>query len=66
MYTNLGFGFAIGCIIIVAEIIYAKMTLSGRTLVFGWGTILLLLAMSAGLSVGTWTMIQTFYYPKTE
>ena len=28
--------------------------------------ILLLLAMSAGLSVGTWTMIQTFYYPKTE
>ena len=62
VYTNLGFGFASGCIIVVAEIIYAKLT-RPRNIKSRCCTILLLLFFSAILTTVTVTMIQAFYYP---
>ena len=64
MYSNLGLGFASGFLIIITEIIYAKMTRS-RNLQTGFGTILLLLTISAILAISTVTMIET-YYDATE
>ena len=62
MYSNLGLGFASGCIIIIAEIIYAKLTRPGRNLQ-GGGTILLLLTLSAFLTTVTVIMIKAYHYP---
>ena len=62
VYTNLGLGFASGCIIVVAEIIYAKLT-RPRNIKSRCCTILLLLIFSAVLTAVTVTMIQSFYYP---
>ena len=63
VYSNLGLGFASGCIIIIVEIIYAKLTLA-RNLQSGCGTILLLLTLSAILTTVTVNMIRTYYHPK--
>ena len=60
MFSNLGLGFASGCIIIIAEIIYAKLTRPGRNFQNG-GTILLLLTLSAILTTVTVTMIIQYY-----
>ena len=62
VYTNLGLGFASGCIIIIAEIIYARLTRPGRNLQ-GGGTILLLLTLSAILTTVTVLMIKAYHYP---
>ena len=62
MYSNLGVGFAFGCIVIIAEIIYGKANMP-RNPQSGCGTILLLLIFSAILTTVTVTMIQAFYYP---
>ena len=62
MYSNLGLGFASGCIIIIAEIIYARVTMP-RYRQSGCGTILLLLTLSTILTIVTVTMINTYYYP---
>ena len=62
MYSNLGLGFASGCIIIIAEIIYAKLTRPGRN-DQGGGTILLLLILSAILTTVTVLMINAYHYP---
>ena len=62
VYSNLGLGFASGCIIIIAEIIYAKMTMP-RNLQTGCGTILLLLTLSAVLTTVTSWMITEYYDP---
>ena len=60
VFSNLGLGFASGCIIIIAEIIYAKLTRPGRNFQNG-GTILLLLTLSAILTTVTVTMIIQYY-----
>ena len=60
MFSNLGLGFASGCIIIIAEIIYAKLTRPGRNFQNG-GTILLLLTLSAILTTVTVMMIIQYY-----
>ena len=65
MYSNLGLGFASGCFIIITEIIYAKITRS-RNLQTGYGTILLLLTISAILAISTVTMIETYYDPTEQ
>ena len=62
VYANLGFGLAAGCVIITAEIIYAKLTMPGN-LQSGCGTILLLLIISAILTAVTLIVIQTYHYP---
>ena len=62
VYSNLGLGFASGCIIIIAEIIYAKLTMP-RTLQSGCGTILLLLTSSVILTTVTSWMITEYYDP---
>ena len=62
VYSNLGLGFASGCIIIIAEIIYANLKRSRRS-VQGGGTILLLLILSAILTTVTVLMIEAYYYP---
>ena len=62
MYSNLGLGFAFGCVIIIAEIIYAKLTLA-RSLQSGYGTALLLLTLSAVLTTVTSWMIVEYYDP---
>ena len=62
VYSNLGLGFASGCIIIIAEIIYAKLTLA-RNLQSGCGTILLLLTLSVILTTVTSWMITEYYDP---
>ena len=64
MYSNLGFGFASGCIIIIAEIIYAKLTRKRRNLKGGGvGTTLFLLILSAILTTVTVLMIKAYHYP---
>ena len=65
VYSNLGLGFASGCIIIIVEIIYAKLTLA-RNLQSGCGTILLLLILSAILTTVTSWMINEYYDPSLE
>ena len=62
VFSNLGLGFASGCIIIIAEIIYAKLTRPGRNFQNG-GTILLLLILSAILTTATVLMIKAYFYP---
>ena len=66
MYSVLGFGFAFGGLMIIVEIIFAKLTRrksqrSGSSLF----TILLLLTLSAALVAVTIKMIDTYFYPKT-
>ena len=66
VYSVLGFGFASGGVMIIIEIIFAKLTKinnqrSGSSL--GIGTILLLLTLSATLAAVTIWMIYTFYDP---
>ena len=51
------------CVIIIAEIIYAKLT---RKLQSGCGTILLLLILSAILTTVTIWMIAEYYDPVAE
>ena len=63
VYSNLGLGFASGCIIIIAEIIYSKLTNPRRMLRSGCGTILLLLILSAILTTATVLMIKAYFYP---
>ena len=63
VYSNLGFGFASGCIIIIAEIIYARLTRPGRNLQCRCGTSLFLLTLSAILTTVTVLMIQAYHYP---
>ena len=60
MYSNLGFGFAFGCIVIIAEIIYGKANMP-RNPQSGCGTILLLLIFSAILTTVTIWMIAEYY-----
>ena len=60
VYANLGFGLAAGCVIIIAEIIYAKLTMPGN-LQSGCGTILLLLILSGSLAAVTSWMIIEYY-----
>ena len=62
VYSNLGFGFAFGCVIIIAEIIYAKLT-RPRSLQSGCCTSLLLLTLSAILTTVTSWMIAEYYDP---
>ena len=62
VYSNLGLGFAFGCLIIIAEIIYAKFT-KPRNFKSGCGTILFLLTFSVILTIVTVIMIQTYYNP---
>ena len=61
MYSNLGVGFAFGCIVIIAEIIYGKAKLQS-----GCGTVLLLLILSATLTTVTIWMIAEYYDPVAE
>ena len=63
MYSNLGLGFASGCIVIIAEIIYARLTRQGRNLQCRCGTSLFLLTLSAILTAVTVLMIQAYHYP---
>ena len=65
VYSNLGFGFAIGCIVIIAEIIYGKLTMP-RNLKSGCGTMLLLLILSATLTTVTIWTIAEYYDPVDE
>ena len=65
VYSNLGFGFAFGCIIIIVELIYAKLTMP-RNHKSGCGTILLLLILSATLTSVTIWMIAEYYDPVAE
>ena len=60
MYSNLGVGFAFGCIVIIAEIIYGKANMP-RNPHSGCGTILLLLIFSAILTTVTIWMIAEYY-----
>ena len=62
VYSNLGLGFAFGCVIIIAEIVYAKLTLA-RSLQSGCGTALLLLTLSVVLTTVTSWMIAEYYDP---
>ena len=62
VYSNLGLGFASGCIIIIVEIIYAKLKRSSRNLQ-GGGIILLLMTLSAILTTVTVLMIKAYHYP---
>ena len=55
VYTNLGLGFASGCLIIIAEIIYARLIIPKKC------KILLLLALSATLASVTGWMINKYY-----
>ena len=66
VYSVLGFGFVAGGLIIIGEIIFAKLLKrnsqrSGHSR--GIGAILLLLALSATLAAVTIWMINTYYYP---
>ena len=63
VYSNLGLGFASGCIIIIAEIIYARLTRPGRNLQCRCGTSLFLLTLSDILTTVTVLMIQAYHYP---
>ena len=63
VYSNLGLGFASGCIIIIVEIIYVKLTRSRRNLQCRCGTILFLLTLSAILTTFTVLMIKAYHYP---
>ena len=65
VYADLGFGFATGCLIIIAEIIYRKLTRPGR-LNSGCGTILLLLLLSAILIAVTAWNVDKYYAPVPE
>ena len=62
VYADLGFGFATGCLIIIVEIIYRKLTRPGR-LNSGCGTILLLLTLSAILTAVTAWMVDEYDEP---
>ena len=62
VYADLGFGFASGCLIIIAEIIYMRLTRPGR-LKSGCGTILLLLTLSAILTAITAWMVDEYDEP---
>ena len=66
VYSNLGFGFAFGCIIIIAEIINAMMTKPRSLIKSGCGTIILLLTLSAILTTVTSWMIAEYYDPVAE
>ena len=61
VYSNLGLGFASGCIIIVVEIIHAKLTKRLKKLKSA--TILVLLTLSAILTTVTVLMINAYHYP---
>ena len=63
VYSNLGLGFASGCFIIIAEIIFAKLKRSRRNLQCRCGTSLFLLTLSAILTTVTVLMIQAYHYP---
>ena len=65
VYADLGFGFATGCLIIIAEIIYMRLTRPGR-LNSGCGTILLLLLLSASLVAVTAWNVDKYYAPVPE
>ena len=65
VYSNLGFGFAFGCLIIIGEIIYANLMIP-RNFKSECGTIILLLTLSAILTTVTVTMIRTYYHPKEQ
>ena len=67
VFSSLGFGYASGGLIIIAEIIYAKLTRStsqktGSSLAI----VLLLLSLSATLVAVTILMINTFYDPQYD
>ena len=65
MYSVLGFGFALGGVLIIAEIIVAKLMRSQRA-GSSLCTILLLLTISSTLTAVTIKMIDRFYDPEFD